>query len=130
MARPPARDLTERELEVMHIFWKHSETSGTTAAEVRDRLAEAGLDRTYTTIATLVRILHDKKYLQQMNSERPFRYRPAQSYEDVSGRLLGDVLERVFRGSREQLLVRLVEQRKLTAEERALLEEVLREEAA
>jgi predicted transcriptional regulator len=49
------------------------------------------------------------------------------SYEEVSGRLLGDVLERVFRGSREQLLVRLVEQRKLTARERAVLEEVLKE---
>ena len=41
MARPPAKDLTERELEVMHVFWKHGEQ---TAAEARDRLADAGLD--------------------------------------------------------------------------------------
>lgn len=124
MARPPARDLTERELEVMHVFWKHGEA---TAAEVRERLAAAGLDRAYTTIATLVRILHDKGFLEATNDERPFRYRPVRSYEDVSGRLLGDVLERVFRGSREQLLVRLVEQRRLTARERLVLEEILKE---
>ena len=61
------------------------------------------------------------------NEERPFRYRPARTYEEVSGRLLGEVLERVFRGSREQLLVRLMEQKRLTPRERALLEEVLRE---
>ena len=124
MARPPARDLTERELEVMHVFWKRGEM---TAAAARDRLAEAGLDRAYTTVATLVRILHEKGFLEATNAERPFRYRPVRSYEEVSGRLLGDVLERVFRGSREQLLVRLVEQRKLTARERAVLEEVLKE---
>ena len=125
MARPPARDLTERELEVMHVFWKHGEM---TAAAARDRLAEAGLDRAYTTVATLVRILHEKGFLEQTNEERPFLYRPVRSFEEVSGRLLGDVIERVFRGSREQLLVRLVEQRKLTAKERALLQEILKEE--
>jgi predicted transcriptional regulator len=124
MARPAAKDLTERELEVMHVFWNQGEG---TAAEVRDHLAESGLDRAYTTIATLVRILHDKGFLEQTNTERPFRYRPVRSYEDVSRRLLGDVLQRVFRGSREQLLVRLVEQRKLTAKERAVLVEILKE---
>ena len=124
MGRPPARDLTERELEVMHVFWEHGEM---TAAEARDRLEAAGRGLSYTTVATLVRILHEKGFLEATNAERPFRYRPVRSYEEVSGRLLGDVLERVFRGSREQLLVRLVEQRKLTARERAVLEEVLKE---
>jgi predicted transcriptional regulator len=127
MARPPARDLTERELEVMHVFWSEGEA---TAAEARDRLAAAGLDRAYTTVATLVRILHDKEFLEPTNTERPFRYRPIRSYEDVSGRLLGDVLRRVFHGSREQLLVRLVEQRRLTARERAVLEIILKEHDA
>jgi BlaI family penicillinase repressor len=125
MARPPARDLTERELEVMHVFWKQGAAS---AMQVRDRLAAAGLDRAYPTVANLVRLLHEKGFLEQINEERPFHYRPACSYEDVSGRLLDEVLERVFRGSREQLLLRLVEQRKLTAQERALLEEILKEQ--
>src|SRR4051795_13542490 len=124
MARPPARELTERELEVMHVFWNRGES---TVADVRDALAESGLDRAYTTIATLVRILADKGFLVQTNGERPFAYRPAQSYEEVSRKLLGDVLDRVFRGSRELLLVRLMEQRALAAPERKLLEELLRE---
>jgi predicted transcriptional regulator len=124
MARPRARDLTERELEVMHVFWQHGEQ---TAAEARDRLAVVGQDLAYTTVATLVRILHEKQFLVQTCLERPFRYRPARSYEEVSGRLLDDVVDRVFRGSREQLLLRLVEQRKLTAAERAMLEGLLEE---
>jgi predicted transcriptional regulator len=125
MVRPAAKDLTDRELEVMHVFWNHG---GATAAEVRDRLAGAGLDRAYTTVATLVRILYEKGFLRQTNDERPFRYETARSYEEVSGRLLSDVLKRVFRGSREQLLVRLVQQRKLTAKERVILEEILKEQ--
>jgi predicted transcriptional regulator len=122
MARPPAKELTERELEVMHVFWKLEEA---TAAEVRDELALGGLDRAYTTVATLVRILLDKGFLDQQLGDRPFRYRPAKSYEEVSRRLLGDLVDRVFAGSREQLLVRLVEQKKLTAKERAALEAIL-----
>jgi BlaI family transcriptional regulator, penicillinase repressor len=125
MGRPPAKDLTERELEVMHVFWRHGDA---TAAEARDHLAASGLDRTYTTIANLVRILHDKHFLKQINDERPFVYRPVKSYEDVSRRLLGDMVQRVFRGSRAQLLCRLVEQRKLSAEERAVLEKILKEQ--
>ncbi len=36
MARPKAKELTERELEVMHMFWEHGEQ---TIAQVRDKLA-------------------------------------------------------------------------------------------
>jgi predicted transcriptional regulator len=40
---------------------------------------------------------------------------------------LGDLVERLFHGSREQLLVRLLAQRRLTAKERAVLEGILQE---
>ena len=124
MARPATKDLTDRELEVMHVFWRHGEL---TAAAVRDRLAAAGPDLTYPTVANLVRILHDKGFVRQTNDERPFSYQPARSYEDVSGRLLGDVVRRVFGGSREELMLRLVAQRRLTAREREVIESLLTE---
>jgi predicted transcriptional regulator len=122
MARPPAKELTERELEVMHVFWERGDS---TVAEVRDALAAAGLDRAYTTVATLVRILTDKQFLVMTSHDRPFCYRPARTYEEVSRKLLAELLDRVFRGSREQLLVRLMEEKALTVKERALLGEVL-----
>lgn len=124
MARPPARELTERELEVMHVFWSRGEL---TAGDARDALAEADRDLAYTTVATQVRGLLDKRFLVQTNTERPFRYRPARTYEEVSRRLLGDLLARVFRGSREQLLVRLMEQEALSPAERDRLTEIVRE---
>jgi BlaI family transcriptional regulator, penicillinase repressor len=126
MARPRAKELTERELEIMQVFWKHGEM---TAVDARDRLAAAGLDRAYTTIATLVRILVDKSFLTQLpGDERPFRFRPTRTQEEVSGRMLADVVDRVFHGSRELLLVQLLKQKKLTAKERLVLQEILKEQ--
>jgi predicted transcriptional regulator len=124
MARPRASELTERELEVMHRFWRGGEQ---TVAAVRDELAAAGRDLAYTTVATLVRILVEKGFLKQTNDERPFRFRAIRSFEEVSGNLVTDLIHRVFDGSREQLLVRLIEQRKLTVAERAALQKILEE---
>ena len=77
MARPRASELTERELEVMHVFWNGGEQ---TVAGARTALAEAGRDLAYTTVATLVRILTEKGFLEQTHGERPFRFRPRASY--------------------------------------------------
>ncbi len=125
MARPAAKELTERELEVMQVFWEHGEA---TAAEVRDRLASRGIDRAYVTVANLVRIIAEKGFLRQMNDERPFSYAPARSFEDVSHSLVSDLLRRVFHGSRERLLLNVLRRRRLTAKERALLRAILEED--
>lgn len=150
MARPAAKELTQRELEVMHVFWSvgGKVTVGTahptsemeptgkgqrmelTIADVRERMAAEGRELAYTTVATLVRILSEKGFLKQTNAERPFVYRAVRSFEDVSRNLLGDLVDRVFRGSRQQLLVSLLEQRRLTAAERAAIEAILREKKA
>ena len=123
MARPREHDLTGRELEVMHVFWSRGQEA--TAQEIRDLLAESGVDLTYTTVATLVRTLNEKGFVAQVNAARPFRYRVIRSFEDASERFIGDLIERVFRGSREQLFIRLFKQRELTDAERALLNQVL-----
>jgi BlaI family penicillinase repressor len=127
MARPKASELTERELEVMHVFWNSGEQ---TVAAARDDLAASGRDLAYTTVATLVRILVEKGFLKQTNDERPFRFQPLRSFEEVSGNLVTDLVRRVFGGSREELLVRLMEQRNLTPRERAVLQSILSEKKA
>ena len=87
MGRPPAKDLTERELEVMHDFSRHGEA---TAALARERLAASGLDRTYTTIANLVRTLHDKGFLESSQPRAAIRL-PAREvvrggFPEIAGR--------------------------------------------
>lgn len=124
MARPRAKELTQRELEVMRAFWECGES---TIADARESLLRSGRELAYTTVATLVKILHDKGFLEQTNDERPFRFKPCRSREEVSRSLLGDFVNQLFGGSRELLLMRLFEDSKLTAKERAALEQILQE---
>lgn len=125
MARAPDPQLTQRELDVMHVYWRHGEL---TAQQARDQLAKAGTDLAYVTVANLVRILVEKDCLEATTDERPYQYRPRRSFDEVSRSLVGDLLKRVFQGSREQLLVQLLGQKRLTSRERAVLEEILKEE--
>ena len=126
MARPVTKELTDRELVVMHAFWRQGEM---TANEARDALAASGHDLAYVTVANLTRILVEKGFLEATNEQRPFRYRPVRSFDEAARSLVGDLLERVFQGSREQLLVNLFGRRKrLSAKERTLLEQLLKEQ--
>jgi len=134
MARPVAKELTERELEVMHVFW---ECGDGTAQETRDRLAEGkgsrgeegGLDLAYVTVANLIRLLVEKGFLEATNDERPYTYRAIRSFVDVSSSLIKHLVQQVFSGSRERLLVHILGgQKKLSAKERQLLEQILKEQ--
>lgn len=126
MARPKSTELTDRELEVMQVFWDDGEQ---TAADAREVLASRGRALAYTTVATLIRILLEKGYLEQTNSERPFFYQPVRTFEDVSTSLVNDMVKRVFGGSKEQLLVSLFgQQKKLSRKDRAILENLLEEQ--
>jgi predicted transcriptional regulator len=109
----------------MHVFWKRG---ALTAIEARDLLASQGIDRAYVTVANLVRILVDKGFLEQTNTDRPFQYRSIRAFHDVSRNLVKELVERVFRGSREELLVQILGQKKLTAKERTMLEQILKEQ--
>lgn len=126
MARPKASELTDRELAVMKVYWQEEESL--TADEARRRLSKEGEKLAYTTVANVVRILVEKKCLKPTNDERPFRYKAIRSFEAVSKRLVGDLVSRLFSGSREALLVQLFSRRKLTAKEREFLKALLEEE--
>lgn len=122
MARPKAKELTERELEVMHAFWSGGEG---TAEDARQRLASRGTDLAYATVANVVRQLEEKGFLKQKNKQRPFIYAAKRSFEDVSSRLVGNLVQKLFAGSRQRMLVQVLSRRKLSAGERQFLQELL-----
>ncbi len=64
----------------LRVFWKRGES---TAAEIRETLAKQA-NLAYTTVATLVRILTEKGFVEQTNAERAIRYPPICSFDDVS----------------------------------------------
>ncbi len=103
----------------MKIVWQRE------AATVRD-VYEALLERrkiAYTTVMTMMKILEQKKYLKKSQVDRAYVYRPAQPKKQVIGAMVREFVNRVFNGSAEPLLVHLVEDRRISAEE---LEEIQR----
>jgi BlaI family transcriptional regulator, penicillinase repressor len=125
MNRPQAEPLTDRELEVMHLFWSRGEM---TAQSARDLLEASGRVLTYTTVANLCRILVDKGFLLRVGEARPFSYRSMKTFDEVSGHLVTDMIQRVFQGSSEQLLLHVIGNSKLTASQREMLMQMLHEE--
>lgn len=125
MNRPPAEALTDRELEVMHVFWDKGQLS---AQEARDELEQRGRALTYATVANLCKILWDKEYLERVGESRPFEFKPTKSFQEVSKFFVSDLLNRVFQGSREQLLLQVLGNKKLTPKKRKLLEDLLRDD--
>ena len=75
-----------------------------------------------------VRGLVEKGYLKATNDQRPFVYKPVRSFDEVSKRIVGDLISKVFSGSREAMLVNLLDRRKLTSNEKAYLLKVLDEQ--
>ncbi|MEM8733561.1 MAG: BlaI/MecI/CopY family transcriptional regulator [Planctomycetota bacterium] len=122
MARPKSTELTSRELAVMQVFWQRNDA---TADDAHKRLQDQGEDIAYVTVANVVRALVDKGFLQQTTTKRPYVYKAIRSFDQVSTTLVGDLVTRVFDGSREALLVHLLDRKKLSEEERQYLREVL-----
>ncbi|MCA9194201.1 MAG: BlaI/MecI/CopY family transcriptional regulator [Planctomycetales bacterium] len=128
MARPKSTELTERELEIMQVFWQQTDTP-LTIADVQRELNSDARELAYTTVATLVRILVNKGFLTQTTERRPHEFSHTRTHAEVSGRLLKDLVQRVFGGSAEALLLRLMEDQELTASERKRLEALVKKSA-
>src|SRR5437763_3507054 len=111
--RPRSATLTEQELEIMKIVWERDSTT------VRD-VYEVLLERrkvAYTTVMSMMKILEQKKYLKKTQVDRAYVYRPAQPKGKVIGAMVREFVNRVFNGSAEPLLVHLVEEHNLSAED-------------
>ena len=81
---------------------------------------EALLERrkiAYTTVMTMMNILEQKGYLKKRLSDRAYVYTPSRPEKQVIRAMVREFVDRVFNGAAEPLLLHLVEDDKLTAEE-------------
>ncbi len=106
---PIATDmLTEREAQIMDVLWK----LGTAPAdEIRGKLPGEPHD---STVRTLLRILESKGYVTHDVRGKSFIYRPAVERAHAQRSALRNFLGRLFGGSAEDLVLRLIEDEALT----------------
>ena len=101
-----AENPTELELLILKVLW---EQSPLTARQIRATLAERGRDLAHTSVITMLQRMVDKGQLDQLDPEvgKAFRFVPLLSQADVSGRMLGDLIDRAFDGSAEAVMLSL-----------------------
>ncbi len=123
MARRDLPRPTEAELAILRVLWQRGPS---TVREVTDSLHdERGTG--YTTALKLLQIMHEKGLVRRNDSERTHVYESAGSEEQTQRQLVGDLLERAFGGSAEQLVVQALSAKRASREELAQIRKLLDE---
>jgi BlaI family transcriptional regulator, penicillinase repressor len=121
MTQRKTERLTPLELEIMKVLWE------TGAANVQT--VQQGLERelAYTTVQTMLNILHRKGKVKRALKDRAYFYKPAVSRSQVVKQAVNDLVEHLFGGSVENLVMSLVETKHLTPEKLTRLNKLLKE---
>ena len=104
--------LTPLELEIMNVLW---DTGAANVQTVRQRLGRRR-DLAYTTVQTMLNLLHRKGKVKRQLQDRTYHYRPAVTRGREVSHMIRDVVDRLFGGSAEELVQSLVDTRQLTPE--------------
>jgi predicted transcriptional regulator len=111
MARRPSETLTAREAQIMDIVWR---LGPATAEQVRAGLPDQPHD---STVRTLLRVLVSKGFLHRESGKRAYAYRAAIGRKKAQRHALRDITSRFFGGSVKDLVLRLIEDERLTPEQ-------------
>jgi predicted transcriptional regulator len=104
--------LTPLELELMKVLW---ETGPATVQQVHDHL-DLEPPLAYTTIQTMLNVLHRKGRVKRSLKDRAYRYRAAVTRDQIVSSTMKDIIDRMFGGSAESLVMSLIQTRHLTPE--------------
>jgi len=121
LPRPKAEQLTPLELEIMHVLWEEGPANVQTVQQKLKR------PLAYTTVQTMLNILHRKAKVKRTLKDRAYFYKPVVSRTHVTRQHIGDIIDRLFGGSAESLVMSLVETNHLTAKKLARLQRLLEE---
>lgn len=116
----PEPPLTPLELEIMNVLW---ETGPANVQAVQAHMK--GRELAYTTVQTMLNILHRKGKVKRQLQDRAYRYRPVFSRQKAVAQAVGDMLDRFFGGSADNLVLNLVETRHLTPEKLTQIQKLL-----
>jgi BlaI family transcriptional regulator, penicillinase repressor len=121
MTRRKTERLTPLELEIMEVLW---EAGAANVQAVQQRLRR---ELAYTTVQTMLNILHRKGKVKRALKDRAYFYKPAVSRSQVVRQAVSDLVEHLFGGSAENLVMSLVETNHLTPEKLTRLNKLLKE---
>ena len=121
MARSKSATLTEAELRIMNVLWeRHSATVHEVLEALPSRPALA-----YNSVLTIVRILEKKGYVKHEKDKRAHVYLPLVDRKDATRFEVRHLVSRFFGNSNEQLVLNVLEETSIDAEELDRLRQLL-----
>lgn len=114
--------LTKLELRIMQVIWRQG------ASNVTEVQAGLEKDFAYTTVQTMLNILERKGKLKRKLRGRAYEYSAAVSEDKATRHAVRDLVDRVFGGSAEDLVMSLIKSRQIDAKKIAALSRRLEEE--
>ena len=121
MARSKSATLTEAELRIMNVLW---EKGSATVHEVLQALPSKP-NLAYNSVLTIIRILETKGYVKHVKDKRAHIYMPKVDREDATRFEVRHLVSRFFGNSHERLLLNILEETSIDAEELARVRELL-----
>ena len=112
--------LTRLELQIMQVLWKNGPS---TVQAVQQHLP--GDELAYTTVQTMLNILQRKGKVKRKLLGKAYEYRPVLTRDKALREAASDMLDRMFGGSVEALLMSLVKSNQLDADKLAKLHELI-----
>ena len=121
MARDKKQYPTEKELEILKVLWSKGPST------VRQVNEEINLEHKtgYTTTLKLMQIMLEKGLLVRDDSQFKHVYKPAVSAENTEKQIVGDMLEKVFSGSAERLVMRALSAKQISPKELKKIRQLL-----
>ena len=121
MADRQKTTLTKLELQIMQVIWKLGACNVTAVQEgLEQRLA-------YTTVQTMLNILQRKGHLKRALQGRSYVYSATVTEAKASRSAVRDLVDRMFGGSTEELVMSLIKNKQIDAEQVARLSRMLDE---
>jgi predicted transcriptional regulator len=121
MAEREKSTLTKLELQIMQVIWRLGAGNvGAVQDGLEQRLA-------YTTVQTMLNILERKGKLKRRLRGRSYEYSATVTKAKASGNAVRDLVDRMFGGSTEDLVMSLIKNKQIDAEQIARLSKMLDE---
>lgn len=109
MGSKKSQQLTPLELQIMNVLW---DIGPANVQAVQEKLS-GSQKLAYTTVQTMLNVLHRKGKVRRTLRGRAFDYAPLLTREKAASNAIGDMIDRLFSGSVDGLLMSLVKSKQL-----------------